>query len=238
MNISCGWSLAVLVLLAACGPSEKQKAQLVEQKRIECLDRFCDGDVEPKRDMLNEVAFKLNGKWFIGSTQYGNPNFGPMAFYWPSKAASGDAAAASKAQEIVRNKVGGVDNFYDVAIEISVSTKLQTTVARSTYQLLIEEEQQGRVIEKHKVRDGLHVWKTQNGNIEETWYVATNLKDPSGDPPVIACRGKDPTKSRCTGGFLWQPDIAVGLRFRATHGSDWPEIYLEIIRVLKLIRKA
>lgn len=231
MNISRGWPLAVLVLLAACGPSEQQKAQFAEQKRIECLDKFCDGDVEPKRDMLNEVAFKLNGKWFIGPRLYGNPNFGAIAFYWPSKTPQAGLPGGGNYPEYGQS-------FYDVAIEIFVRTKSQEPVARSTYQLLLEEERQGHVIEKRRLREGLDVWHTRSGITDEAWYIATNFKDPSGDPPTVACRGMDPSKNRCTGGFLWQHDVAAGLRFRATHGPDWPEIYLEITRVLKLIRKA
>ena len=106
------------MLLAACGPSEQEKAKLAEQKRIECLDKICPGDVEPKRDALTEVAIKLNGQWYIGPRSYGSPNLGPMVFFWPSRAPLGDVAAVAKAREVVKNKVGAVDNFYEVAIEL------------------------------------------------------------------------------------------------------------------------
>src|SRR5687767_12961059 len=67
---------ALLLGLTACGPSEKQRAEQAEKTRLECLDKFCPGDVEPKRDTATEVAFKLNGQWYIGPKVYGNPNFG------------------------------------------------------------------------------------------------------------------------------------------------------------------
>lgn len=225
-----------LLALSACGPSEKTQAELAEQQRIDCLDKFCKGDVEPKRDPASEVAFKLNGRWYIGPKEYGSPNFGAISFLWPSKAASGDAAAISKAKEVVKTDVDTIANFYDVAIEIFLSSP-KTPGINSTYQLLLAEEAQGRVVEKRKLRNGLEAWETKSGTLQETWFIATDLRLPTGEPPVIACRGDDPTKYRCTGGFLWTPEVAAGLRFSAVHGPDWPEIYLEINRVLQQLRR-
>jgi hypothetical protein len=188
--------------------------------------------------MATEVAIKLNGKWYIGPKVYGNPNFGAMSFYWPSRAPTGDSHAVARADEVKRNAVDAVDNFYDVAIEIFLSSKPEQPVAESTWQLLQQEERQGRVLDKRTLREGLDVWRTQSGGIEETWYVATRVKLPNGDPPAIACRGTVPQFARCTGGFMWQPGVAAGLRFRAAHGPDWPEIHQEIIKVLQQLRKA
>jgi hypothetical protein len=70
----------------------------------------------------------------------------------------------------------------------------------------------------------------------ETLYVATQLKGVDGLPPVAAC-----DHSRADGGggagFMWQPGIWAGIRMNQKHCADWPEIYLEIIRVLQLLRR-
>lgn len=41
-----------LSTLGACGPPEKQQAELAGKKRVGCLDRRCEGDVAPERDVL------------------------------------------------------------------------------------------------------------------------------------------------------------------------------------------
>lgn len=228
------WGLSLA--LSSCGPSEKIQAELTKQQRIDCLEKLCEGDIEPTRNEVTEVAFKLNGDWYIGPKEYGSPNFGAMAFLWPSKAARGDAAAVSKAKEIVKNDAGSIANFYDAAIEIFLSSP-KTVGINSTYQLLLAEEALGRVTDKRKLRKGLEVWKTTSRNLDETWFIATEIRLPTGEPPTVACRGDDPANFRCTGGFLWTPEVAAGLRFRATHGPDWPEIYQEIDRVLRRLRK-
>jgi hypothetical protein len=217
------------VLLLGCEREEKRR-QWEAQRAKECLDKFCEGDIEPKRDMATEVALKLNGQWYIGPKEYFSGRHGAV-FYWPSKTPEtgrpDGAAYPEKGQP-----------FYDVAIEIFLSSKPEQAVAESTWKLLQQEERLGHVLDKRKLRDGLDVWRTRSGGIEETWYVATHLKLPNGDPPAIACRGTAPEVARCTGGFMWQPDVAAGLRFRAVHGPDWPEIHQEIIKVLQQLRKA
>lgn len=77
--------LGSLVALAACGPSEQKKADMAEKKRIECLDKFCKGDVEPKRDLLAEVALKFHGQWYLAPSYYFSTGMNGAAFYWPSK---------------------------------------------------------------------------------------------------------------------------------------------------------
>ncbi len=229
--------LAALSMMFACDNRQKT-AELTQAKRVECLDRFCEGDTQPKTTPGKDVAIKLNGHWYVGPSVYGNPNFGAIAFYWPSKVATGDAEGIVNAKEVVRSKSGSIENFYDVAIEVFLKSISEAPAERSTYQVLLRLEQQGNVVEKRSLRDGLDMWKTRDGNIEEIWYVATKLSDPTGDRPVVACRGGDTTQSRCTGAFTWQPGVAASMRFRAAHGPDWPEIYLELSRVLALIKKA
>jgi len=226
------WIVGGLVPLAlgACGPSDKQRAEQAEKTRIECLDKICQGDVEPNRDVTREVALKLNGQWYIAPKTYFATD-GRGAFYWPAKIAAyapGDLPPGVKGRD-----------FYDVAIEIFLGTPRTPISDKNMYQTLLALDDKGLVQEKRTLRPGLQLWRTrQEGQLPESWYVATALQEPNGDPPTIACRGDDPIYYRCNTGFMWQPDVAANMRFRAMHGPDWPEIYLETTRILKLLRKA
>jgi hypothetical protein len=223
LRLAC---LIALMFLSGCGPSEQKKLELAEKNRVECLDKLCPGDVEPPHDFGSEQALKLNGGWYIGPQVYFSSADNVGGFYWPSRHPlfkGGDYSQASQ-------------KFYDKAIEIFIS-RPKFGGATSNFQQLMIEGKQGHVLEKRVLREGLEVWKTKSGAFEETWFVATQLQLPTGEPPVITCRGDDPANSRCSGGFLWNLELAVGLRFRATHGPDWPEVYLEINRVLQQLRK-
>ena len=68
------------VMCLACSPSDAQQSEKT-RRQAECLDKHCPGDVEPARNVTSEVAFKLNGQWYIGPKAYGNPNLGAIAFY-------------------------------------------------------------------------------------------------------------------------------------------------------------
>lgn len=82
MKLRCFWMVAS-VFLVACGPSTKDKARIAEEKRVECLDKFCEGDTPPQT-RFDEVAIKLNGQWFIAPRAYSKGLSG-LAFYWPSR---------------------------------------------------------------------------------------------------------------------------------------------------------
>lgn len=222
-----GLCLFVVFHLAGCGPSEQRKLELAEEKRVECLVKLCPGDVEPPHDYQLQEAMKLNGSWYIGPKEYFRTGKNGGGFYWPSRYPMYKGGNYSQADQ----------KFHDKAIEIFLSRPNFSTV-ESVYQALSIEEKKGHVIKKITLRGGLEVWTTQSGTfLEENWFIATRLRLSTGEPPVIACRGNDPTAYRCSGGFLWTPQIAVGLRFQAIHGPDWPEIYLEINRVLQQLRR-
>lgn len=227
MNLNQGAVLfATALLLTGCGPS---KEELAEKRRIECLDTFCEGDVEPPRDRVREVALKINGQWYVGPKEYFSGKSGAV-FYWPSKTPEIGRTDGQPYPE--KGKP-----FYDVAIEIFLGTPKQVP-SKSMYRRLLELEVRGLVVEKTTPSSELQVWRTQEGDSSETWYVATALKEPNGDPPAVACREIDPKHARCTMGFRWKPDVAANMRFRAVHGPDWPAIYLETERVLQQLRKA
>ena len=125
---------------------------------------------------------------------------------------------------------------YDFSVEIFLQSPNPERLGITMYKSLMQIDANGKVTEKKTLRPGLEVWKTVDGGIEENWYLATLLKEPDGDSPVIACRGAIPGKGRCTGGFRWTPSISINMRFRDTPGSDWPEIYKETSKILETLR--
>jgi hypothetical protein len=214
------------LLLSACGPSEKEKARMAEERRLECLDKYCEGDVEPAHDPTQESLIKVNGHWFIAPKRYAKGLAG-LAFYWPSK------------DPVTSNSTKGQD-FSDVAIEIFLRSNSTPLHGPSRYKALQLAQEQGRVLEKHQVRPDLEVWRVQGENKglpPAMWYAATDLKDANGEPPVLGCHDMDPKFGSCTMAFGWKPGIAADLRFSPKHAQDWPEIYQEVVRVLNLIKE-
>jgi hypothetical protein len=234
-----GALLCTCALLAACGPSEEKKALFAEKRRLDCLDKLCEGDTAPRHDTMKEFAFKLNGEWFIGPREYGGYG-GSFAFFWPSKVPAKRANAERQAPEFVPSAAGQVSNFSEVAIEIFLQHHDGVMHGPSRYEHLRQAEAEGRLVSKDSPRPGLEVWRTRetDGLGPGLWYVATQYitTDPNG--AVLACRDGDPRFDRCVTGFIWQPGMAADMRFRAKHATDWPEIYREAARVLQLIRKA
>ncbi len=236
--LRCVGLMAMSLLVTACGPKEQQKAKFAEEKRIECLDKICPGDVAPTHDQLREFALKLNGQWFVAPRAYGGYG-GSFAFFWPSKTPARMAGADKMAPEFIPSSAGVLSNFYDVGIEIFLRSNPLPPSKRSWYQELLAAEAQGRLISKTSLRPGLEVWRVrkETGKPGGLLYVATELKGVDGDPPVLGCDDGDHKFDRCTTGFRWQPGISADLRFHSRHGRDWPEIYQEAIRVLQLLRK-
>lgn len=221
-----------LLVMTACGPSEKQLAAQAEATRIDCLDKICAGDVAPKFDHMNEALLKLNGQWYLGPLEYFTSS-GPRGFiWWKQKPMTTVESQPPELEALIKDGKG-----YDFSIEIFLGTPKEAAPQKSMYQTLLEIEKKGLLLEKQTLRSGLQVWRTRENNRLETWFVATSLKKPTGDLPTIACRGDDPINYRCTGGFRLSPDVVASMRFRAVHGSDWPEIYAETTRILNLLKK-
>ena len=239
--------------LSACDPFKEDRAIQTEQTRIACLDKFCEGDVEPKRNMATENAIKLNGQWYLGPKEYGNPNLGAMSFYWPSKAATGDPVAVGKATEARKNSVGAVDNFYAVAIEIFLTGRGRWSDPKEDkpwegrgWEGRFEElQKQGLRIERQQLGPELELvrfFDAQGKQHRHEFFLATQQQKILGNGrPGVACdHYSNPAirnESRCTGGFFWGPDVYADFRFSATLAQDWPAIHQEIIRVLNLAKK-
>lgn len=224
----CSWVAAAL-LLVACGPSEKQKAMYAEEKRVHCLNHWCEGDIEPSRDALKEVALKLNGQWFIGPKEYfSNGMNGAWFNWWDHKPLSSEDAQA----------VAG--KGYDFLIEIFLSHHDGVMHGPNRYPSLQQAEAAGRLISKSTPRPGLEVWRVReiDGRGSAIWYVATDHVDKDPNGAVLNCDDGDPKFDSCRTAFIWQPGIGADMRFRAKHGPDWPEIYQETTRILQLLKKA
>jgi len=223
--------------MASCEPNRDIQAQLDEQKRVECLNNVCAGDAIPAHDMHSEFAFKINGQWYIGPREYGGYG-GALAFFWPSKTPANQEQATKHAPEFRSSASGVNSNFYDVGVEIFLRAHSRPSTDTSRYQTLLDAQANGRVLKREVMRPGLEVWhlRESGGSSLSVWYVATTLRDSNGQPPVLGCDAGNAILDRCTMAFVWKPGQAVDLRFRASHGPDWPEIYLEVMRVLDLLK--
>lgn len=234
-----GWLAAMLLLLTACERIEQLKSKRAEDKRIECLDKICEGDVLPKYDAMRYAVFKTGGQFFLAPRDYGGAS-GSLAFLWPSKTPARKEGASKEATEFIPSSPGQNSNFYDVGIEIFLRANNFPEAGQSAFHNLMMAEKEGRLVSKATLRPGLEAWRIRRktGELGSIFYVATNLKGLDGAPPVLSCDPGDHPYDRCTMGFFWQPDLFAGLRFNSKHGPDWPEIYAEVIRVLQLLKKA
>lgn len=228
-------ALLVLGLLTACEPSKEKKAQLAEEKRVACLDKICEGDVEPPHDLIKEAALKLNGQWFIGPREYFNSVNSSAVFYWPKK---NSEMGLPDALPYLEQK----QPYYDKAIEIFFRSNNFPQEPRG-YHLIELAEKNNWIDSRKNIRSGLdaitmkHVIGPRGQYIDHvTYYVATQFKGLDGLPPVATCNHDHPANGGGTG-FMWQPGIWLGTRMNQKHCADWPEIYQEITRVLTLLKK-
>ena len=240
MALGC---VSLLLTMTGCGPNEKKRAELAEQKRIECLDKFCPGDVEPPRDFAKEVALKLHGQWFIGPNYYYSTGMNGAAFYWPSK----------KNREDVPQEERRVP--YENTIEIFFTGRQRWPDPKSIapwegrgWVLRFEElQKEGFRIERQHLRPNLErvrFFDVLGQPYRLEYFLATKEKLPLGaNVPGISCEALTSNESSntfagCTGGMFWQEDVYADFRLHAKQAKDWPEIYQEITRVLALLKKA
>jgi len=218
-------------LLAGCQPSTEEKAQRAEERRIECLDKICEGDVLPPHDTKTEAVLKIGGQWLIAPRQYAK-GFAGLAFYWPSKTPVTGGDLGKVFPEFGKD-------FPKVSIQIFLRSHDGVMHGPSQAQRLQQAEAQGRLISKSTQRAELEVWQTQETDRTdpEWWYVATDQVAGNPNAAIVSCRKRVDSTGTCTTGFVWQPGIAADLRFSIEHAGDWPEIYQEVRRVLQLLRK-
>lgn len=225
---------AVSTLLTACGPNEKQLAEQAEKKRVECLDKICEGDSLPTRKS-GETILKLNGDWYLGPQEYFSAGINGASFgWWNHQAISSVMKRPPEMQALAESGKG-----YDFSIEIFLRSNNIPPEPRG-YQAMPQWEREGRIVDRKTIRKGLDAMKIRNSDgtlPRSTTYVATELKGFDGLPPMVNCDHTDP-RNGCSAGFLWRDGVFAGIRMDQRHGADWPEIFQEITRVLQLLRKA
>lgn len=203
-----------------------------------CQDKRCDGDVVPAHDALKEVALKAGGRWFVGPREYFGAGINGGSFeWWDHRALAASAPRPSAAQVLAKAGRG-----YDFSVELFLRSNAIPPEPRG-YRLIQWADQRYAIASRQKLRPGLemvrlkHVLGPHGYSIDHvTYYVATELRGPDGLPPVAACNHDHPTNSGGTG-FIWRPGIWVGARWNQAHCNDWPELYVEIERVLAMLRE-
>lgn len=231
MNKILSYILLFSIALSGCGPSASQKA-------FECLDKICDGDARPDHNKATEAAIKVGGRWFIGPSEYFTSGINTTGFeWWRSKALSRKEPRPKEAQNLALN---GQSHLISVPIWLSSS---KSSSGPHGYKLILLAEENGWILERKTLRDGLDLITMKNGvgpsgySIDKfNYYVATKEREPEGYPPVLACEHNHPADNGTTG-FIFKPGIVVGLRVNQKNCTDWPEIYNEVIRILKLLKE-
>ena len=217
-------------------PSEKDRAMFAEEEQRRCLDNFCQGDVVPKSSK-DEILLKINNQWFIGPREYFN-GFGAAHFiWWDHKPLGQKISYPSEIQKLAED--GKSDIF-----QIKIFFRSYAIPPEPRGFNLIKFAENNHFIASRKIlKQGLegitmkHVMLSNGYYFDHvTYYVATNLVDLNGFPPVATCSHAHSNDSGGTG-FLWKPGIWVGVRMNQKHCADWPEIYQEIQRVLQLLKK-
>lgn len=227
--------LLLSIFLFGCEPSEKQRAEFAEQKRIECLGQPCEGDLTPKHEPETEVVQKVNGEYLIAPRKYfGGASRGGFV-WWERKPISGNIPPEVKALA----RKGESDEF---SIDFTFYSPHLPRDAQG-YRFIELAQKNGWIAERKTIRNGLdmvtmkHVIDPNENYVDRfTYYVATNLIGNDAFPPVARCDHSRPENSGNSGVELWT-GIAVGIKFNQKHCADWPEIYQESIRILNLIRK-
>ena len=235
--------LIAITALTGCSPNDKERAAAAEAKRVECLDQFCEGDVDPRRGNYTKELLKLNGQWFLGDKEYFSSGRGGATFYWPSKTPGFRGGSYPEAGQ----------DFHDKAIQIFMKGRqrwpepnaIEPWNRESKFEIFWRDAQaQGYRIERSRPTPELEVVQLLDaqGNPhphKHMYFIATQQKTMMGNrSPAISC---DAYTQRphvtCTGGDFWKPNVFVDYRFSAAHANDWPAIHQEIIRVLSLIQE-
>ncbi|MDZ7652295.1 MAG: hypothetical protein U5L03_06920 [Burkholderiaceae bacterium] len=208
----------VILPLLACKPSAEQAERAAEQRRQHCLDNFCEGDVVPPHDQHTQTAFKRDGRWFVGPKEYGAG--GAVVFYWPSKAPTLSEAAKGESPD------GRIEVF------------IQRGTAGDHYENVRISEREGKILERDAARPGLVTYRVKRDPGDPNTYllrVATEFTGMGQTHPTLFCTTK--VNPACTTYLQWMPGIELYVRFEAKHGSDWPQIYSEIVRIVALIKE-
>ena len=224
MRISYVSFLLLAILVIGCKPSAEELAQADARKKEYCLNHPCEGDINPKRDPT-ESAFKANGRWFVGPTEYlGGWQRG--GFYWPSRTPLFTAKKDFPEWDEIQ-----AGRFANVGIEVFVGS--YPPGPEMYPEVLDEAEKKYGIASRDMLRPGFErVIQVRDPGGHTHNYIAHNTKTPAGVPALLNC---DP-REFCSMRFAWN-GLTVDTRFNHRHAQDWPEIFAEILRVLTLLRE-
>ena len=226
MTITYVAILLFAVLVAGCKPSAEELAQAEALKKTYCLDHPCEGDIQPKRDQTTESAFKANGRWFVGPSEYfaGWKNAG---FYWPSRTPI--YTARKDFPESVEVLSG---RSPDVAIDVFVGS-LPAGLTEMYPEVLERAEKQYGIASRDMLRPGFErVVQISDPGGHTHNYISHSVKTPAGVPALVNCNPRD----FCSMRFAWN-GLTADVRFNHRHAHDWPEIYIEVLHILTLLRE-
>lgn len=237
-------SVALLAFaLFGCKPSAEEEAKKAARLKIEaarqeelCRDSVHCGEKAPaglKVDYAKHALRKWNNHWFLVPRDY-DAHFG-MKFKWPSKTPHG------------RDPTKHDPN--DWSIQLQIRSHDFEPAERRGYRRIEIAEREGRVTNRVTLRPGLDRLEFRDvdratGQVDKyflfTEYVATDRRDPEGQPPVLRCRTNlsDPNNAGGGGGFMWRDGVFVEILIRRGNiCEDWPELLDEVIRVLNLTER-
>ncbi len=227
-------SLSLLLAVHLVGCDGKSSTKKAETASMDCMDKSCPGDTLPARNQATESAFKLKGEWYVGPKEYFSNGIPRGGFeWWDHKPIDSSQKRPHEMQMLAEAGKG-----YQFSIEVFFRSSNPPISDRSLYEQLINDERDGRVLEKVHIRPGLELWRTQRreGETGRQFYISRASAGLDGFPAVAAC-DESGLLPRCTTGFLWRPGIWIDLRFHSQHANDWPEIHAEVLRVIQLLRR-
>lgn len=239
-----GLVLVVAFTLLGCRPSAEEEAKAAARLKAEaqrqeelCRDRADCGEKPPaglKVDYSKHALRKWNNHWFLVPRDYDAAQ--GMGFLWPLERAR------------LKGPSGYDPNVW--AIELHIRSHDIPPEPRGYVRIQLA-EREGRVSNRVTLRPGLDRLQYRYVDDETgkpslspsdvfTEYVATDRRDPEGQPPVLRCKTNpaDPKQAGGGGGFMWRDGIYVEVLIRAGNiCEDWPAIYDEVIRVLQMTEK-
>lgn len=223
------------VWLASCGPSQEDRARALEERRVECLEKRCEGDVLPNHDQTTDAVMKIGGQWFIGPSKYFS-DFNRAAYFewWQHRPLERGVPRPVDAQAVAVSGRG-----QEIVISIHLSREQLGDAGSNMSRAFKAAQTQGRVISQSEPRPGLEVWKVRStrDSTPETWFVATAHVSEDPDGALLSCWNVDDQKTACTTGFKVTPGVVADVRLSPLNAADWPEIRLEVTRVLRLLKR-
>ena len=235
------WSVVacIAVALHGCQPGPEEQAKTAARLKVEELRRIelcrdnalgsCpDSSPPPIQPVAGVFAVqRWNGQWFKVPYEYHGA--GGMNFSWPSKRPAG---ARLKDDWNIFLYI----RSYDIPPEPRGYRRIEVA------------EREGRVSNRVTLRAGLDRLEYRDvdrvtgksSSFVFTEYVATERRDPEGQPPVFRCKTNlaDPQQAGGGAGFMWRDGLHVEILVRAGNiCEDWPELFDEVIRVLDLTEK-